>query len=519
MKSPRELGLPFDDWRPGQRSAIRTILHPKTTHIVINAPTGSGKSTIAAALPPLQPSKRHIITTATKGLEDQYSATFDHLVDLRGMSNYPCRAALDEFRDWFSVRRKKVMCDDGPCREGAKCSLKDDGCDYFDARRAFMSANAGLTNYSTLLSNRRFGSGLGQADCLICDEAHALPEQLMSACRIEIPSALFDARPPTGYKKWRNWASEKLEDLTTSDGDRDEDTRRKKTQLEESLKALSKIDATWAWDQTTQGMTFEPTIPKLLMPMLHTFDATSTVVYLSATITPATLALLGIDEDDVTFETMDSTFDIGRRPIYLRGPRVDYRTMKSAYVHGQWMREIDDTIALRTDRKGLIHTQSFERAYDIWNSSRFGKNGKQLMVMHHRGQPASEVVEYFKSLDRPAILVSPSITTGYDFKYAQAEYQIIAKMPFPDTRSRISTARCKATPGYREWITMTTLMQACGRIVRAEDDRGETIIVDGHAAWFLRENEHLMAPWFKEAIVRTGRRIRPLPKLKMAFAA
>lgn len=512
MKSPKALGLPFRDWRPGQRGAIRTILSAKRTHVVINAPTGSGKSTIAMALPKLAPKKRHVILTATLGLQDQYGNTAPWLDDLRGMSNYECLAAKDEFKSFYSARRLHVTVDDGPCHDGAQCSLKEGGCTYYDRRREFTASQNGLTNYPAWLSNRRFGQGLGQADVVVCDEAHALPEQLMSSCRIEIPTNLFDARAPTGYKKWRSWAHDKLNDIRSSDADRDADTRHKRTKLEEALRCLTKIDATWAWDAHESHFVFEPTIPKLLLPLLHTFDQHSTVVYLSATITPATLRLLDIKNRDLTFETMESTFPLNRRPIYLRNRvRVDWRSMKNEYQHEQWMNEIDDWIEQRTDRNGIIHTQSFERAYDIWNHSRY----KSMMIMHHRGKPGAEVVQYFKEQGkyRPCILISPSVTTGYDFKYTEAEHQIIAKMPFPDTRSRISQARCKATPGYRDWITATTLMQACGRINRADDDSGETLIVDAHAQWFLREHEDLLAPWFAEAIVRTGRRIRPLPKL------
>lgn len=513
MKSPKALGLPFDEWRPGQRLAIRTCLHTKTTHTVINAPTGSGKSTIAAALPRLDPRSRYVILTATLGLQDQYGGTFPYLEDLRGMSNYDCLAAKDEFKSWFSSRRRHVMVDDGPCHDGASCSLKEGGCSYYDARRHFTASQSGLTNYPAWLSNRRFGQGLGQPDVVVCDEAHALPEQLMSSCRIEIPLNLFDAPAPRGYKKWRSWAHEKLEDVRSSDADRETDTRAKKSKLEEALRCLAKIDETWAWDQGATSFAFEPTIPKLLLPLLHTFDNQSKVVYLSATITPATLRLLAIPTQAVTFESMSSSFPLNRRPIYLRSSvRVDYRSMKSEYTHDRWISEIDDWLGQRLDRNGIIHTQSFERAYDIWNSSRY----KKYMVMHHRGTAGADVVAFFKEQGkhRPSILVSPSVTTGYDFKYTEAEHQIIAKMPFPDTRSRISQARCKATPGYRDWITATTLMQACGRINRADDDSGETLIADAHAQWFLREHEELLAPWFSEAIVRTGRRIHPLQKLK-----
>lgn len=780
MKSPLELGLPFAEWRPGQRLAIRTCLAPKTTHIVLNAPTGSGKSTIAAALSRLRPDKRHVILTSTKGLQSQYNETFSHLSDLRGLSNYECLAARDEFKDWFGVRRRHVTCDDGPCREGAHCGLRDDGCLYFDRRRQFLASNAGITNYAAWLSNRRYGEGLGQADVLVLDEAHNLPDELMSAARIDIPSHILNSRPPKTWRDWRRWASDKLTSLPKAD---EEDTRAGKARLEDSLRKLSGINETWAWDYTIDNFTFEPTIPKLLLPTLHTFDGECTIIYLSATITPATLIMLDVDKKDVTFETMESRFPLPMRPVYIRGrTRVDYRSMQIPAQHQAWIDEIDDIIGERLDRNGLIHTVSFDRGYDILKHSRY----KRYMLMHHRGQNVGDVITDFRAQGKhasPVILLSPSITTGYDFPYCvapetrvltsdlkwqaagevregdslgafdeycadrgerqrrwrkarvtkskmirrpcyeieladgtklvcsedhkwlvkhrgghglgtfhggdlawvetqnlradaklpshlsrvcdtwdtqrdwdagflaaafnaeghlyqggrqangrfpntcsfsqvdnvfldelesvlgrsgykftryskgareighqdgfsvrindrwdlmkflgsirpsrllpkfsfdsfgalrvkdapavvskryigsqwvsafstttrtfvaegfathntQAEYQIIAKLPFPDTRSRIMKARCDNTSEYAQWATMTRLVQAAGRINRSAEDRGETFIVDGHARWFLDQYPYLAPKWFLDAIVTTRRVTKPLPKLR-----
>src|SRR5258708_38522125 len=49
MKARRDLGSPLAAWRPGQRLALRTILAARTPHVVLNAPTGAGKSVRHAA--------------------------------------------------------------------------------------------------------------------------------------------------------------------------------------------------------------------------------------------------------------------------------------------------------------------------------------------------------------------------------------------------------------------------------------------------------------------------------------
>lgn len=511
MKSPRTLGLPFDDWRPGQRLAIRTAQYAKTTHVVINAPTGSGKSTIAAALPMLTPERRHVTLTATKGLEDQYTRTFKDLVDLRGMANYECLAARDEFRKYFGVKRRHVGCDEGPCHDGENCSLKENGCLYYDARRLFLSSPAGLTNYSAWLSNRRFGQGLGQADVLTLDEAHALPEQLMSAYRIEIPFHLLDAQSPKTWRGWTRWAAQKLEDLGAHEGD--DDQRRRRQRVEQTLKELSRIDETWAWDkdQYHHQYVFEPTIPRLLLPLLHTFDNESTIVYLSATIMPSTLDLLDVDRSDVTYLQLESTFPVSRRPVWLK-PVVsgNYRSMKQRGNFGRMVDGVDNEIANREGRRGIVHSISFDRAAAIYEASA----NQERLLLHTRQQSGASIVEQFKnSRQCDLVLVSPSVMTGYDFPYRECEFQILPKMPFPDTRSRIAKARMDATPGYRDNLILQSLMQACGRPMRSPDDSGETIITDSDAIWWWRQHGDEAPDWFRESVRLTRRSITPLKKL------
>lgn len=505
MKSPRELNLPYDSWRPGQRLALRTAFHAKTMHTVIQAPTGSGKSLIAAGLTKLD-DRRSIALTATKGLEDQYSGTFPHFYDVRGMSNYECLAARDQFRMWFRLKRKHdVTCDDGPCRSGQVCELQQDGCLYFDAVRAAMGSKAVLTNYAYYLAMRRYARGLGVAERLILDEAHDLPEQLMAAFRIEMPFSLEPPqlpypddksldRVPALITEWKAWASAKLEDLFPKGGS-SEDIRHRRQRQVDSLSHLLQIDDTWAWDVGAYGVTFEPTIPKLLMPLLVDKGTAPRLVYLSATVTPAMLSLLDIDPADITFHVMKSRFAVERRPVYLvDSVRVDHKMTGDMVTY--WLSRIDKIIGKRLDRKGIIHTVSYQRQQWLLAHSKY----RGIMIAPARASELAAAVARFKSSPAPSLLVSPSVTTGWDFPGATAEYQIIVKLPFPDTRSAIARARIRATPGYRDHLTAQHLVQAAGRIVRSEEDQGETFIVDDHFVWAQKKLAPLFPEWFREGI-------------------
>lgn len=512
MQTPRELGLPYDEWRPGQRKAIRTLQFARTTHVVINAPTGSGKSGIAAALPMVDPERRYVVLTGTLALQNIY-AMFPHLTDLRGARHYECVAAKGEFASWFGKRRRGFIgADEGPCHFNQMCGLKDEGCPYFDAKRAFIASRSGRTNYAAWLANRRTGTGLGPADMVLCDEAHTLPEQLMAAHRVDIPYSLLDARPPRGWRKWARWATERLTMLEAKELRIDLEGMHRE-QLSRSLRLLADMDETWAWEEDVEGFHFEPTVPRNLLSLLQTFDGVSQIAYLSATITPAMLDLFDVDPADVTYLELPNTFPVERRPIYvIPSPKGSWKAMQDGENWTRLVNVIDELCEDRDDRRGVIHTVSFQRARDLYYASAH----QPRMILHTPGESGQAVVDRFRQAGPTAILVSPSVMTGHDFPYQDAEFNIIAKMPFPNTSSPIMRARCAATPRYRDHYTMQHLVQACGRVNRAADDFGETFIADGDFRWWYRQNRDLAPDYFDDALVETRRRVSPPPPLRRA---
>ena len=501
MKLPVELGLPFPSWRKGQQLAIRTALSAKTPFVAIPAPTGSGKSTIAAALMKLDP-RRTVVLTGTKQLQSQYARTFPWMFDIRGMGNYECLAARDEFKLLlFNGRNQKVMCDEGPCRADVACSLKDAGCLYFDRYRQALGSPAVLTSYAYWLSIRRFGKGLGIANRLICDEAHAIPEFLSQAWRIEVPARHLKQAPRT-VQGWREWAAAQLEALKPTTASNTQRVRARRDQ-ERYQSIYNYLDAGWVWEKSGDSWVFEPIQIAPLASLL--WDKLQQVVFLSATLTPAMFQFLGITADQVTTQALKSQFPLDRRPVYVLkaeagGVRMDSKSVKHEGTLDRWLETMDTIIDGRTDRHGIIHTVSYARARWIMDHSR-----------HHARMTDDLRVYLAAPADAGCVLVSPVVTTGVDFPYRACEYQIISKVPFPDTRSRIVKARIDAIPHYREAMTMQTIVQSAGRGMRADDDQCETFIIDTHATWFLHRAADFAPRDFLDAIT-FERRIPAPPK-------
>ena len=90
-KTPAELGLPdkFGEFRSQQLMALERISRSDKKVILLQAPTGSGKTLIMAAL------GRHLDTQVlytchTKQLQGQVMQDFPYAVELKGRANYFC---------------------------------------------------------------------------------------------------------------------------------------------------------------------------------------------------------------------------------------------------------------------------------------------------------------------------------------------------------------------------------------------------------------------------------------------
>lgn len=196
----------------------------------------------------------------------------------------------------------------------------------------------------------------------------------------------------------------------------------------------------------------------------------------------------------LTFHETPSTFPISRRPvIHIKTVALNHRSDDS---HLQlWGDRIDQIIKTRhLDYKGIIHTVSYSRAKWLLDHSEFAR-----YMLLPESRTTQEVVDRFRRADTPSILVSPSVTTGLDFRDDQARWQIIGKLGFPDTRGAVAAARLAQDKDYGPYIAMVGLVQAVGRLVRSESDWGESLITDDNVDWFLRRYSRFAPKSFLES--------------------
>lgn len=534
---PSDLNFPprFHEWQAHQNEAILAAVCSEKRFRMINAPTGMGKTAIGMGVGRLL-GGRTLYLTQTRPLQAQLMSDFgDHapigLKELKGQNNYPC-IMLDD-------GKRKVIpgCDEGPCHAGIECEHRDRGCFYYDAVRRAAKAEMVVENYMHWMTLNRYSEPdtLGKFDNLICDEAHELNNVLADFVKVTLDRhevrRLLGCDLPYGasMEEWVEWATE--EGLPRARG-RIESAKattamfhegitvvRALSNLEGQLVALAgarswkRTDAAdpavwtpgtsndWVVEEEKEKVTFQPVWASGYAED-YIFKWIPNIFLISATVTPKDAFYLGVYKSHLDYFQYPSPFHRKRRPLIVI-PTVKVGRNMTRGEEKLWINQIDKIIrkeALGRKLKGVIHTISYDRALLIAKYSKY----RHLMIMHDR-RGLRDTVERFKAMDGPAILISPSVGTGYDFKGDECRFQIIAKIPFIDNRPAVIKARVKLDEEYLNHVALVALIQMAGRGVRSTDDWCRTYLIDDNWRWFYMRTKHMIPKWFMRAIRRVDR--------------
>jgi Rad3-related DNA helicase len=126
-------------------------------YIILEAPTGFGKSPVAVAVALTLGSS--YICTSTKDLQTQYSRDFSFLKVAKGMTNFPCLVKEDfakngSFRCGLCPSNNSNECKHTKVEYGSCMSnetLKEDGCKYKTFLKDYKISNKGTTSESVYI--------------------------------------------------------------------------------------------------------------------------------------------------------------------------------------------------------------------------------------------------------------------------------------------------------------------------------------------------------------------------------
>ena len=269
-------------------------------------------------------------------------------------------------------------------------------------------------------------------------------------------------------------------------------------------RTIELIDNTWVfWQEVNDKGRTSYASPTHAAPFFNDLVASSAPVriFLSAFLgaKPIFCQNLGLDPARVAWLKLSSAFDIenrrntfiptgsmGRKSIDATTPKMASAIVKLATKHA--------------GERGVIHCVSYKLGKEMYRLLRGTPIGNRILFPENADQRDAMFAEHSRSTD--AILLSPSFAEGYDFKGDLARWQIICKVPYPSLGNLVVRARKDENEEWYGLQTVMKIIQASGRIVRSEDDYGETYILDSDFGFLLKKYEHLFPKWWMDAFCR-----------------
>lgn len=521
--TPEELGLPpkFKRFRRQQEEALAQYQDAQVKFVEAALPPGAGKSLFAMTIPALT-DKRTCILTATNGLSEQYMEDFAStgLVQIKGRANYKC------------TEHTLLQCDQGMKH---KCRASFSGeCPYRNAYDKACQSQRVITNYDYFVAINLYGDGLGKFGVIVLDEAHDAPEKICSAAAIEFTAGdvyqALDFRWPlaefiTKMASWDSWAraaravaQKRLTKYDSKIGTAGKsvlawfelEEYERLIDVSQRLDAFMNRKGEWGLEATKGGYYFEPLWARDYAAE-YVFRYAERIVLQSATLTKKSSELMGIDPNESSFKEYPAVFLASHSPLFYldNSPAISYNSPP----HDLTMLYANMDSVIRYDRgdiKGIAHSVSHPRARDILEASEF----KAWMVTNSEGESILDILEQFRTSDPPRILVSPSVTTGYDFPGKQAQYQLLPKAFIPNTNTPIMKLRAEQDKDYADHRTAQTLVQACGRADRYEDDYCENWALDRLIWSKIWQKRYLYPEYFKKKCKKLSSIQPPKRKLK-----
>ena len=524
-----ETEFPAPAHRGNQEQAladIRAAFEGGNDVVLVRAPTGSGKSLLARAIAGSartageaeanEPIGAYYTTPQVSQLDDV--ASDDLLEDLeiiRGKNNYSC----------ILPGETDTPVDQAPCNRERMfdCQVKH-RCPYFSDRS--IAANRPIAAMTLAYFMQTAGSDVfGQRDVVVVDEAHGLAEWAEMYATIDCSPRRVpvwgDVQPPDidgpdeaeGYaERVVRIASRRQEELRgNAELDPEEVAERDRltelvSELQWFLEDYRDPDSatTWVVDQPDgagTAVTIKPMNPERYLK--HTvWDRGQKFALLSATILnkDAFCAGAGLDPSRVALVEVDHTFPVENRPLYdVTQGKMTYEERDRTLPR---MAEVLVRIMqAHPDEKGLVHCHSYgiqERLGDL-----LSEYGVDERVRTHDRENRDAVLSTWKRNDGNAVFLSVKMEEALDLEGDLARWQLLCKAPYPNTRdSRVAQRLEDGQWGWYYRAALRTVIQACGRVVRAPDDYGATYLGDSSLLDLFERARTDVPDWFAEQVDR-----------------
>ncbi len=507
---PIDLRLPekFKEFRAGQLEMSAKIATSSKYAFLLDAPTGSGKSLLAATVQRLREHKIIYIVT-TKQLQDQILRDFSYAKTIKGKSNYPC----------LKYKKLGLSADSCTHTKTNECSSIDH-CPYRIAKKEALGAELAVLNMAYFLNEANYVGGFSDQKYAIIDECDTTESQLMSYIEFVVTNkqlAEFRVEPPkfkTKFESWIEWAN-KVREIVIAEQHKLAETMdspwyspevsdvRRMTSLERFIAKLgyfvSNVDTTWIWYPEEERWTFKP-VWVAKFGETYIWSHFEKVLCMSATILDARQFANNVGivpKHDCEYLSIPSPFPKENRPVYV-DPVDDiiYANMDRALP--RLASKIQEIMNKYPTKKILVHCVSYQISKYLVEKIRSPR------IITHSAKDRASQIDLYKASDRPLVMISPSMDRGIDLPGDLCDVVIIAKVPYPSLGDPRIKKRVYGSSDGNSWYahhTISTIIQAAGRATRSIDDHTDTFILDAQFSKLYKDYKFMFPPWFRESIV------------------
>lgn len=511
---PIDLELPeqFASWRPGQLETAAKMAASQKYAFLLDAPTGIGKSLIAAAIQKLTESRMRYLCT-TKQLQDQLLADFPYAVTVKGRNNYPCLK--------FPRMFPEVTAEDCTHEKPHKCKHIN-GCPYHIAKSKALGADLAILNTSYFLHEANYVGGFSDNQILVLDEFDTIEDQLMNFIEVVITKRQIDRMdiPPPKYKtkfeSWVEWARVAVKQLSeqilplrlemegawaTTDFASMKRLRAME-KLHSKLKFfINEVDSTWVWYPGEDRWAFKPVwVAKYAENALWRYA--TKIVGMSATIlSPRQVSIntgLWLRTHGVfDYLGLPSPFPKENRPVYYE-PCANVVNRNMSVALPKLAKAITRIMDTHPNEKILVHTVSYKVRGFLLDHLPVGR------TITHSTRDRNLVLDKFKKSAKPLVLLSPSMDRGVDLPEEECRVVVVAKCPYADISDPQVSRRVYGSKDGNAWYahkTISRIVQMSGRAVRSMDDYAVTYILDEQYGKLSTEHREMFPKWFLEAVI------------------
>jgi Rad3-related DNA helicase len=215
---------------------------------------------------------------------------------------------------------------------------------------------------------------------------------------------------------------------------------------------------------------------------------------------------LGIPDDEAEFISMESEFDVDKRPVFFMPTMKMNKEWNDDYNAENRVKLVDtimNLLDIHKDQSGIIHTSNF--AISKWLLNELNSRGMTHDIYHHTKldntsiSTRDEAIENFIQSTTPSVLISPSITEGLDLKDELSRFAIIIKVPYPSMGDQWIKRRMTISSNWYAQLTLRGIIQGAGRVVRHQTDYGNVYILDTSWQQLYKNTKQWIPKWWHDA--------------------